>query len=132
MLFRSAVMADVRLGGAALRIVGMHLDLSGLWRRRQAVAILDEIDGRRDALPAVLMGDLNEWTIRGGCLRDFGGRLSFATCGKSFHTRRPVAQLDRIMVSDGIAIEESGVHASATAQRASDHFPVWARIRIGE
>ena len=127
---RGAVMADVRMNGAALRVVGMHLDLSGLWRRRQAAAILEHIEARAEAMPAVLMGDLNEWTLRGGCLRDFGGRLRFAPCGKSFHTRRPVAQLDRIMVSDGIEIEQSGVHASATAQRASDHFPVWARIRV--
>ena len=37
---RGAVIADLRVGGGMLRVVGMNLDLSGLWRRRQARAIL--------------------------------------------------------------------------------------------
>lgn len=126
---RGAVMADVRLNGEALRVVGMHLDLSGLWRRRQAQAILAHIATRRQAMPAVLMGDLNEWSRRGGCLRDFGTELDFAECGRSFHARRPVAQLDRIMVTRSLAIEECGVHLSAASRKASDHLPVWARLR---
>jgi endonuclease/exonuclease/phosphatase family metal-dependent hydrolase len=123
---RGAVMADLRLGGESLRVVGMHLDLSGLWRRRQANAILHHIGSRDCAMPAVLMGDLNEWSARGGCLRDFGLHLSFAQCGRSFHTRRPVVQLDRIMVTPELAVVECGVHQSAAARKASDHFPVWA------
>jgi endonuclease/exonuclease/phosphatase family metal-dependent hydrolase len=123
---RGAVMADLRLGGEALRVVGMHLDLSGLWRRRQAHAILHHIASRDCAMPSVLMGDLNEWSAQGGCLRDFGHQLSFAQCGRSFHTRRPVVQLDRIMVTRELAVVECGVHQSAAARKASDHFPVWA------
>jgi len=123
---RGAVMADLRLGGEALRVVGMHLDLSGLWRRRQANAILNHIASRDCAMPSVLMGDLNEWSAQGGCLRDFGHQLSFAQCGRSFHTRRPVVQLDRIMVTRELAVVECGVHQSAAARKASDHFPVWA------
>jgi len=125
---RGAVMADLRLGDESLRVVGMHLDLSGLWRRRQAHAILHHISSRSAALPAVLMGDLNEWSARGGCLRDFADHLSFAQCGRSFHTRRPVVQLDRIMVTRELAVVECGVHQSASARKASDHFPVWATL----
>src|SRR5918993_4780858 len=32
---RGAVMAELLIGDRPLRVVGMHLDLSGLWRRRQ-------------------------------------------------------------------------------------------------
>jgi endonuclease/exonuclease/phosphatase family metal-dependent hydrolase len=106
----------------------MHLDLSGLWRRRQAHAILHHIGSREAAMPAVLMGDLNEWSARGGCLRDFAHQLSFAQCGRSFHTRRPVVQLDRIMVTRELAVVECGVHQSPAARKASDHFPVWAAV----
>jgi endonuclease/exonuclease/phosphatase family metal-dependent hydrolase len=128
---RGAVMADLRLGGEALRVVGMHLDLSGLWRRRQANAILSHIGRQEAAMPAVLMGDLNEWSARGGCLRDFAHHLSFAHCGRSFHTRRPVVQLDRIMVTRELSIAACGVHQSAAARKASDHFPVWAEVEPG-
>ncbi|HEU0100519.1 MAG TPA: endonuclease/exonuclease/phosphatase family protein [Allosphingosinicella sp.] len=126
---RGAVMADISLGGEALRVIGMHLDLSGLWRRQQAHFILHHLQTRESAMPAVLMGDLNEWSVRGGCLRDFGSHLAFADCGRSFHVRRPVARLDRIMVTPGLGIEECGVHHSAAARKASDHYPVWAKLR---
>ena len=125
---RGAVMADVSLNGESLRVIGMHLDLSGLWRRQQAHFILHHLHSRESAMPAVLMGDLNEWSVRGGCLRDFAAHLSFADCGRSFHVRRPVARLDRIMVTDGLAIDECGVHHSAAARKASDHYPVWAKL----
>lgn len=125
---RGAVMADVRVKGVELRVVGMHLDLSGLWRRRQAHALLHHLDAIEDARPSVLMGDLNEWRPRGGCLTDFGRHYRFADCGRSFHARRPVATLDKIMVSEGLAVGESGVHVSAAARKASDHLPVWADL----
>ncbi|HYG46626.1 MAG TPA: endonuclease/exonuclease/phosphatase family protein [Allosphingosinicella sp.] len=126
---RGAVMADICLNGEELRVVGMHLDLSGLWRRRQAHSILHHLQTRETAMPAVLMGDLNEWSVRGGCLRDFAHHLTFADCGRSFHVRRPVARLDRIMVTEGLGIDEAGVHLSAAARKASDHYPVWAKLR---
>jgi endonuclease/exonuclease/phosphatase family metal-dependent hydrolase len=123
---RGAVLADIEVRGRRLRVVGMHLDLSGLWRRRQAHAILCHVGQSEDSAPAVVMGDLNEWSSHGGCLRDFAHHLRFAECGRSFHTRRPVVQLDRIMVTPGLAIAECGVHHSAKARKASDHYPVWA------
>ena len=127
---RGAVMADVRAEGVPIRIVGMHLDLSGLWRRRQAHAILAHVESSVARRPTVLMGDLNEWTAQGGCLRDFGRDYSFASTGPSFHVRRPVARLDRIMVSTDLRIIDCGVHHSATARKASDHFPIWATVEL--
>jgi endonuclease/exonuclease/phosphatase family metal-dependent hydrolase len=126
---RGAVLADLRVNGLELRVVGMHLDLSGLWRRRQAHAILAHLGARDGALPTVLMGDLNEWSTRGGCLKEFGQSHRFADCGRSFHSRRPIAQLDRIMVGGPLEIVECGAHHSATARKASDHLPIWARLR---
>jgi endonuclease/exonuclease/phosphatase family metal-dependent hydrolase len=127
---RGAVLADVRVAGQSLRLVGMHLDLSGLWRRKQARAILSELDHQPDRLPTLMAGDLNEWRS-GGCLRDFGQHHRPVTLGPSFHARQPVGRLDRMFVSPGITVLESGVHHSLQARNASDHLPVWARIRIG-
>jgi endonuclease/exonuclease/phosphatase family metal-dependent hydrolase len=126
---RGAVLAEVKVEGVPMRIVGMHLDLSGLWRRRQAHAILAHLSLRNANPRTVLMGDLNEWSASSGCLLDFGHHLRFAECGRSFHSRRPIAQLDRIMVSDGLEVMEAGAHFSAIARKASDHLPVWARLR---
>jgi endonuclease/exonuclease/phosphatase family metal-dependent hydrolase len=126
---RGAVLAELRLDDALLRVVGMHLDLSGLWRRQQAQAILSHLHERDGAPPTVLMGDLNEWGTRGGCLREFGADHDFASCGRSFHARRPIAALDRIMISRDLEVVASGVHRTACSRRASDHLPIWAEIR---
>ncbi len=125
---RGAVLADLEVDGVEIRVVGMHLDLSGLWRRQQARAVIHHITVRAGDPPAVLMGDLNEWSVRGGCLRDFAHLCRFADCGQSFHTRRPVARLDRIMVSPSLTILGSGTHQSPSARKASDHLPIWAEL----
>ena len=127
---RGAVLADLRIDGHRLRIVGMHLDLSGLWRRRQARAILDELAGQTEPLPTLLAGDLNEWGA-GGCLRDFCQHHRSVPLGPSFHARRPIGRLDRMFVSDGVHVTGCGVHASLLARTASDHLPVWARVELG-
>jgi endonuclease/exonuclease/phosphatase family metal-dependent hydrolase len=128
---RGAVTALVRHEGLVVRLVGMHLDLSGLWRRRQAAAVLRHLalETLRPASANILMGDLNEWSQR-GCIRDFGRALSFAPCGRSFHSGRPLAALDRIMWNGTLALGASGVHLSALSRRASDHLPIWAQFDI--
>jgi len=127
---RGAVMAELLIGDRPLRVIGMHLDLSGLWRRRQMRAILDSIRGRPQKMPTILMGDTNEWRDAGACLRELNGSFRVAPTGPSFHSRRPIAALDRIIVDHQLAIEAAGVHASAEARKASDHLPVWARVAL--
>jgi endonuclease/exonuclease/phosphatase family metal-dependent hydrolase len=125
---RGAVMADVRIRGEVLRVVGMHLDLSGLWRRRQAHAILAHLGASTHQYPTVMMGDLNEWSAGSGCLRDFAAHFQFAPTGKSFHARRPVARLDRIMASPDLLVSGAGVHDTPSSRTASDHLPIWATV----
>jgi endonuclease/exonuclease/phosphatase family metal-dependent hydrolase len=125
---RGAVMAELLIGDQPLRVIGMHLDLSGLWRRRQMRAILAEIARRPQVMPTVLMGDTNEWRTAAGCLKDVGDDFCIAPTGPSFHARHPVAQLDRIIVHRDLNIEAAGVHMSAAARGASDHLPIWARV----
>lgn len=126
---RGAVLADLCIRGQNLRVVGMHLDLSGIFRRRQAKSLIDHLGQRTVQMPSVLMGDLNDWMTSSGALREFERHHRCASCGPSFHTSRPLATLDRIFVSDHFEVEASGVHVSATAKRASDHLPVWARVK---
>jgi len=125
---RGAVAATLRLpNGLRLRVVGMHLDLSGVRRRQQARAILHHV-ALGEPLPTVLMGDLNEWRPRGGCLADFAEHHPAVETDHSFHSRRPVARLDRIFTSPDLPPVDAGVHRSALAMRASDHLPIWATL----
>jgi endonuclease/exonuclease/phosphatase family metal-dependent hydrolase len=127
---RGAIMAELLIGDRALRVIGLHLDLSGLWRRRQMRSILEAIDKRPQKMPTVLMGDTNEWRSAAGCLTELNGSYRIAPTGPSFHSRRPIAPLDRIIVDERLVIEAAGVHASVSARRASDHLPVWARLAL--
>ncbi len=127
---RGAIMAELLIGDRPLRVIGLHLDLSGLWRRRQMRAILEAVDQRPQKMPTVLMGDTNEWRTAAGCLKELNGTYRVAPTGPSFHSRRPIAPLDRIIVDEHLAIEAAGVHASPSARRASDHLPVWARLTL--
>ncbi len=124
---RGAVFADVEIRGQKLRIVGMHLDLSGFRRRKQIRAIFAAI-AERPPLPTVLMGDLNEWSPHGGCFVEFAHDWHIAPSGPSFHSQRPMARLDRIIVDRTIHIHNSGTHHSVKAKRASDHLPIWAEL----
>ena len=124
---RGAVMAELIVRGKALRVVGMHLDLSGLWRRRQVRAVIDHVR-RRPAMPTVMMGDFNEWSLHGGCMREFGEDHHVVPLGCSYHSRRPIGCLDRIILTPDLHLVAAGVHISERARLASDHLPVWARF----
>lgn len=123
---RGAVCATLRSEGREFHVIGMHLDLSGLVRRRQVETIC--ATAHRLGGPVVLMGDLNEWSIRGGALRAFPSDWTLVGCGRSFPSRRPLAQLDRIVHSKHWRCEDGRVHHSALAAVASDHLPVRAAL----
>ncbi|MBA4355130.1 MAG: endonuclease [Novosphingobium sp.] len=127
---RGAVCVSLRLGGQVVRVIGMHLDLSGLRRRAQVEAVCAHIAGHGERGHAVMMGDLNEWSVTGGALAAFRAPLRVLAPGRSFPSRRPLAQLDRIVISEGLAVDAAGVHHSALAAVGSDHLPVWANLRL--
>ena len=125
---RGAVLAELLVNDRPIRVVGLHLDLSGLWRRRQLKAISEAVAVRPQKMPTVLMGDTNEWRANAACLRDLEPRYAIVAPGPSFHARRPLAVLDRLFVDRSLRVEQAGVHDSELARTASDHLPVWARI----
>jgi endonuclease/exonuclease/phosphatase family metal-dependent hydrolase len=128
---RGAVLADLAIDGTVLRVVGMHLDLSGLWRRRQARAILAHLAEQPGDPPTLLMGDMNEWRAAAGAIHDLAQGHRIVPTGPTFHARLPVTALDRIFVSGDVRVEAAGVHHSARSAMASDHLPIWVRLGLG-
>lgn len=128
---RGVVTATLETPAGSLTVFGMHLDLSGLWRARQARAIVELAEAAKDERPTILMGDLNEWRVQAGCFREFGRHFTILDCGPSFHSRRPIGQLDRIMHSSHLSLKACGVHQNPLAATASDHLPVWAEFVLG-
>ena len=127
---RGAIRADLIVKGQRMRVVGMHLDLSGLRRRQQLRAILAHCERCDHHCPTVLMGDFNEWSQHGGSLRELHTSWRVLAPGRSFPSRRPVAQLDRVAISGEWHCEGAGVHHSMLAGVASDHLPVWAKLSL--
>ena len=127
---RGAVLADLRIGGALVRVVGMHLGLMGSSRVKQAQAIVAYLEGIAGKVPTIIMGDLNQWAPDGGCLAQFALHHQVIAPGRSFHSRRPMLELDRIITSRDIRLEATGVHHTALARTGSDHLPVWANLTL--
>ena len=127
---RGAIRADLRVEGRRLRVVGMHLDLSGLRRRHQVRSVVAHCAGCEAGVPTVMMGDLNEWAQRGGCLREFDDNWRVLAPGRSFPSRRPMAMLDRIVISPEWEVLGTAVHHSPLSATGSDHLPVFATLRL--
>ncbi len=127
---RGAATADLNCGGRLVRVVGMHLGLTRKWRQLQTQAIVSELRTLEANMPTVLMGDLNEPDLKSGVLRAFEQRHTIISCGPSYHASMPVFSLDRIIVTEDIAVAESGVHRSRLSREASDHLPIWARLDL--
>jgi endonuclease/exonuclease/phosphatase family metal-dependent hydrolase len=127
---RGAVMVEIESGGSALRVIGVHLDLSGLWRRKQVRWLLAYLDAQPRHLPTIIMGDFNQWSDRGALSEFAFHHHRILKTPNSFHSSRPIAQLDRIIVSHDINVTEFGAHNSPLSQRASDHLPVWANLSV--
>lgn len=128
---RGAVMAELSVNGHSLRVIGVHLDLSGLWRRKQIRALLAAIDANPLHMPTVMMGDFNQWSDKGALSELAFHHHRLVQTPKSFHTSRPVARLDRIIVSHEVTVRAADCHVSPLSKQASDHLPIWARMQIG-
>jgi len=127
---RGAVRADLVVEGRRLRVLGAHLDLSGLRRRDQIRAMLHHCAHCEEECPTVLMGDFNQWGRSRGALREFAEPWRAVAIGNSFPSRRPLAPLDRIVHSAEWSCTQAGVHHSSLAAAASDHLPVRATLTL--
>lgn len=126
---RGAVSVDIQTHGEHLRIVGMHLGLLRSFRRQQIRAVTEQLNALGTKIPTLIMGDLNEWQAEGS-LSEFGENFAVATPGPSFHSSKPVASLDRIILCNNLELLEGAVHTSDLSRIASDHLPIWADIKV--
>ena len=125
---RGALLVRIEGRGGAVTLGGMHLGLRRGDRLRQLASVTAALRGF--GTPAVLGGDLNEWRSGAAALPLPRGWRVVAP-GPTFHAARPMMRLDRFLVGPGVAVTGSGVIPKAEALRASDHLPIWVRLRIG-
>ncbi len=126
---RGAACTVIHHEGVRFRVVGTHLDLSGLRRRDQVRSMLGFLSGH-GALSTVILGDFNQWGHTTGAMREFAADWKLLTPGPSYPSRAPIARLDRIVHCGGWACHATHVHHSALAAVASDHLPIHADLEL--
>lgn len=126
---RGAACAVLGDGERRFRVIGTHLDLSGLRRRDQVRSMLRFAADHGD-MPTVILGDFNQWGHVTGAMREFAADWSQVAPGPSYPSRSPVARLDRIVHCGGWSCHQAHVHHSRLATLASDHLPIHADLSL--
>ena len=124
---RGAIDAIVDCEGARLRVIATHLGLRPSERREQVQRLLESVRSG-PVLPTVLLGDLNEWFLRGRPLRWLHEHFGESPAQATFPSPLPLLALDRIWSSPPTLLRRVRVHRSRLARRASDHLPLVARL----
>ncbi|RKF14792.1 endonuclease [Roseovarius spongiae] len=117
---RGAVAARFR--APDFEVIGVHLGLTAGIRRKQLAALREHLQTLRH--PGLLAGDFNIWKGSRELRDTLGDSCRIIIPGKSFHTSRPTAALDRFVLTGAATPLASHVHRSEKAARASDHLPI--------
>ena len=128
---RGALVVTLVLPLGKLRLVAAHFGLLKRSREQQAMAILASF-AEDEAIPTLLVGDLNEWRVG---RRSSLSRLQptfdpAAGAVPSFPSRFPVLALDRALGHPHDLVTSVEVPDSPHARIASDHLPIKAHIDL--
>lgn len=129
---RGGLVVDLDLTTGPVRVVAAHL---GLLRQSRLLQIETLLHHARETAgrPVVLMGDFNEWRLRGRSslvhTQTVFGPLGLGV--PSFPAYFPVLSLDRVFVMPPDIVDTFVAHDTALSRKASDHLPVKANIRLG-
>lgn len=126
---RTALEVELSLEGTRCRVITTHLGLRPVERRHQVRALLRHLACDRELI-TVLLGDFNEWFLRGRPLRwlerYFGRGRALAT----YPSRWPLFALDRVWVHPGAKLLGYRVAREPPFRVASDHLPIVAEIAV--
>jgi endonuclease/exonuclease/phosphatase family metal-dependent hydrolase len=134
---RGALYCVVELSGQPVHVFNVHLGLNHRQRVRQ-IEQLQEIIAQRvpDGEPALLAGDFNDWNGRLDTVvrRALGFENAFAAEAfktmRTWHSRRPVFNLDRVYVR-GLHAAQASCLAGEPWNELSDHLPLLVELRLG-
>ncbi|HEY0233028.1 MAG TPA: endonuclease/exonuclease/phosphatase family protein [Dokdonella sp.] len=124
---RGAIDAVIDCDGTHVRVIATHLGLARGERREQVARLLDAIRSG-PVLPTVLLGDLNEWLLRGRALQALQAHFGEAPARATFPSMLPLLALDRIWMAPPHRLRRVRAHRSRLARIASDHLPLLADI----
>lgn len=123
---RRAIRTDIQTPAGPLRAIATHLGLSFHERRSQAIELLKMMG--KIAGPTIAMGDFNDWIWPGAVRGRLARVLPGCAAHRTFPSRLPLFQLDRIYLWPRSAL--AGSHTDLEARRISDHLPVIADVTL--
>ena len=125
---RGAIAADLKVAGAALRVVTTHLGVRLGERRRQVAKLAANLTD--DGTPTLFLGDFNIWGPERIVLRRLGASAGRGS-PRTYPSGWPLFALDRMWCLGAARAGALRTHRSALARRASDHLPLVGDIEIG-
>ena len=128
---RGAIVAELERDGHRFRLIATHLGLSQVLRLAQMRTIGQHII-RHDAMPTVLVGDLNEWRWWGGMALwpSLVGQRFEGPAKASYPVGRPLLPLDRVLACPRARVIATDVLDGPGIRMASDHRPLAARVSL--
>jgi len=130
---RGIALATLEINNASFAVASVHLDLDAAERRRHVDEIIDRTS--KVAAPLILAGDINEephapaWRALAERYTDAyavaasGGEFTYSAVD-------PVRRIDGIFVDPSIEVVSCGVPDVPGIERASDHRPLLAVVRL--
>lgn len=110
-----------------VNVYAAHLGLRARERRLQALRLVEEIGQDQDSA-AIVLGDFNEWRLRGGVTARLLSQSCVAAAAlPSFPSWRPFFALDRIWC--GESLEPIDAWSVERLAPLSDHLPIVAELR---
>lgn len=125
---RGAILAQLDVGGFALRVVVTHLGLNAAERRLQVRHLMGALEEDGDNMPTIVMGDFNEWRPTRGALRTIDRRFGVSLMPRTFPSRLPLLPLDRIWAWPADGLRRLSVYATPLSRITSDHLPLRAEV----
>lgn len=125
---RGAIIVELATKLGHLRIFGVHLGLTKRSRLMQLGTLVRRLR-QLTAMPTVIAGDFNDWG-KGHDLDAHVQGLRFAATKPSFPSPRPIASLDRFLVTPDLTVLRCETSTISPARIASDHLPVWIDLSV--
>lgn len=130
---RGVALATFEIGGSPVTVGSIHLDLDAAERRRHVEEIFQYTAASE--VPVVLAGDVNEepdgaaWTALAARYPD-AYAVAPSGGGDTYSARQPVKRIDGVFVESSVEVVGCGVPDVPGIERASDHRPVLAVLRL--
>jgi endonuclease/exonuclease/phosphatase family metal-dependent hydrolase len=127
---RGAIDAELRWGGARVRVVATHLGLEPWERSAQCKQLLEQLSPQDDVDVSVLLGDFNEWWAPRRLIHELHAHFGYSRAVRTYPSLAPLLRLDRIWVKPAHALRAVRAHRSRLSRIASDHLPLRAVIGL--